>query len=222
MTTAPRRSLKRPHPVTRRGFTLIEVITAITLTAIVLGIAAAALGAATSARSSVEAHRRSLESESRLQSLLTDMLRHAPPPDAVDEAMLRIDRDGANRQTLVFLSTGVREPYGTGDIWRVTLSHDGARLSLDAEPVRGSERAMQLHSQLDDVRNFDVRALEPERAGETAVWRTDWPVLRTRPALVSLTVDRSSTPSGARSSAQAGANAPTPWIIALDPLEAHR
>jgi len=209
----------------RRGFTLIEVMTAITLTAIVLGIAAAALGAATSARNTVQAHQRSLESESRLQSMVTDMLQHAPPADAVNEPMLQVERDGANRTTLVFLSTGVREPFGTGPIWRVVISHDGTRLTLDATPINRGDPSPRLHTVLDGGDSINVRMLEPDRAGESPAWRDDWPVLRARPALVELSIERSIAARSAASGVPTSSGSRgllTPWAIALDPLETNR
>ena len=141
----------------RRGFTLIEVVVAITLTAIVLAIAAAALGAATSARARIETHQHSLEADSRMRALLSDMLRHAPAGDAVNEPMLRIERDGPGEPTLVFLSTGVREPFGTGAPWRVTVRQDSTTLIVDALPLGRTASAAPLHMTLSDVTDFDVR-----------------------------------------------------------------
>ncbi len=170
----------------RRGFTLIEVVVAITLTAIVLAIAAAALGAATSARARVEAHQRTTEAHARLRGLLIDMLRHAPSADAADEPMLRIARDGAGRPTLMFLSTGVHEPLGTGAPWRVTIALEDTSLVVEAIPLGSASADTPLHSVLSGVSFFDVQVLEPARPGERAQWRRDWPMLRTRPPLVEL------------------------------------
>ena len=203
-----RRSMRRSHErvSTRFGFTLIEVIVAMTLTAIVLAIAAAALGAATSARARVEVHQQTLESDSRLRALLTDMLRHAPSADAVDEPMLRVERDAAGQATLVFLSTGVREPYGTGSVWRVSVHRDSTALLVEATPLGRATRAAPLRMTLNGVTEFDVRVLEAARAGERAQWRRDWPVLRARPQLVEMRIASESL-------------APTPFIVSLAPFE---
>jgi len=190
---------------TSHGFTLVEVIVAITLTAIVLAIAAAALGAATSARARVEAHQHKLEAESRMRALLSDMLRHAPASDAVDEPMLRIERDGAGMPTLVFLSTGVREPFGTGAPWRVSVRRDSTTLVVDALPLGRDATAAPLHMELSHVAEFDVRVLEGSRADERAQWRSDWPVVRTRPELVGMQIGSTSSSSA-------------PFVVALSPL----
>ncbi len=193
----------------RRGFTLIEVVVAITLTAIVLAIAAAALGAATSARARIEAHQQTLEADSRMRALLSDMLRHAPAGDAVDEPMLRIQRDGRGGPALVFLSKGVQEPFGTGAPWRVTVRLDSTTLIVDALPLGRDVRAAALHMTLSDVTDFDVRVLEASRAGEQAIWRSDWPIVRARPQLVEMRMASGSRPS-------------TPFVVALSPLEEHQ
>lgn len=190
----------------RPAFTLIEVVVAITLTAIVLAIAAAALGAASSARARVEAHQHTFEADSRIRAMLSDMLRHAPAGDAVDEPMLRVERDDAGDATLVFLSTGVREPFGTGAAWRVTVRRDANALSIDALPLGRNADSAPLHMTLDEVRAFDVRVLEGARAGERARWRSDWPVVRARPQLVELRI-------------ASAAFASTPFVVALSPLE---
>lgn len=211
----------------RRGFTLIEVITAITLTAIVLAIAAAALGAATTARERVGTHQRTLESEARVQALLTDMLRHAPAAEWVSEPLLRVDRAAAPHARLVFLSTGVREPFGTGTPWRVTATTDANGFTLDAEALDRygvtDPTAAPLHARVPSLHLLDVRVRETDRPGETGDWRTDWPDALSRPAVVQLRfnelVDRAAQSGTQRGATRGGeAGAPTVLAVALDPL----
>lgn len=168
----------------RRAFTLVEVITAITLTAIVLTIAAAALAAASDSRDSIQQHRETLELESRWRAITVDMLRHAPPADAVDEPLLRIERTSGSAPTLTILSTGVVQPFGTGRIWRVTLGNSANGMSLDAEPVGRGGDVAGLHTELTHVRLLDV-AVRDDATGH-GTWRGDWPVERTRPPVVRL------------------------------------
>jgi len=206
----------------RGGFTLIEVIIAITLTAMVLGIATAALSAATMARTTVLAHQSAGETESRLRVLLTDMLQHAPPTDAVSEPLLTITRD-ANGTSLVFLSTGVLEPFGTGPVWRVRVALGDSGLVLDAASISdGAGRA--IHATAPSVRAFDVRALESARAGEAARWRHDWPVENARPQLIALDF---SDGAGDRPESSAARVAPhamrnIPLVVTLSPLDGLR
>ena len=167
----------------RRGFTLVEVITALVLTAIVVAIAATALASASDARAVIERHERTLEAESRWRAAVTDMLRHAPRADAVDEPLLRVSR-ASGGAVLTFLSVGVVQPFGTGRIWRVTIGADSAGLSFDAEPIGTGAPAARLHTTLPHLRAIDVAVLE--RGDGVSGWRADWPVERSRPALLRL------------------------------------
>src|SRR5688500_14256601 len=88
----------------RTGFTLVEIITDIGRTAIVVTIAVIALSTATDARATIDEHAVTLEAEAGWRAMVTDMLRHAPASDAVSEPLLSIGQDG---HVLVFLSQGV-------------------------------------------------------------------------------------------------------------------
>ena len=131
------------RPVRRaRGFTLLELLMAIVLTAVAVAIAAGALRAASDARVRVATHREHLERETRLRSALSDMLRHAPSAESVLEPLLVTDADARGTTRLVFLSQGVRAPFGTGRIWRVELSVDQDSLVLAAWPHVQDRRGM--------------------------------------------------------------------------------
>lgn len=187
----------------RTGFTLIEVITAIALTAIVTGIASAAIASASDARATVLSHQRTLDAESRWRVLLSDMLRHAPPADAADEPLLRIERAGEGGDRLVFLSRGVVQPFGTGRVWRVTISSAADGVELFAEAIGRGERLVPLRATLPHRARFEVAVLEG-----TDGWRTDWPVQRSRPSLLRLTFAESA----------GEARAVAPLIVNLAPL----
>ena len=203
---------------TRPGFTLLEVVIALLLTAIAVTIAASALRAATTARDRVVAHQQSAERDVRLRAQLTDMLRHAPAADAVDEPFLRVTRDASGAGTLVFLSTGVRAPYGTGATWRVAVTGSDSGVVLDATPIGVTSDATRLRSELHDARDFAVQLLEHGSPRTATVggasgtvggtrWRTDWPLERSRPAMIAL---RWTTNGGADTSL---------LVVPLDPLQ---
>lgn len=129
------------------GFTLLEVVIAIALTAVAVGVAASALTSATLVKERVAAHRESLELDVRFRTTLIDMLRHAPAADGVDEPLMRVTRTTGGEPQLVFLSTGVQPPYGSGGAWRVTVTGIATGISLTAEPI-GSEQDRPLLSML--------------------------------------------------------------------------
>lgn len=188
----------------RSGFTLLELMIALTLTAVALAIASSALGAAWIARDTVTAHREQLEQETRLREALTDMLRHAPRAEFTSEALLRIVNAQNGPVQLTFLSQGVRAPYGSGSIWRVVLTSGADGTTLDAEPVGTAHDGTQLHSTVHSLSVVRIQALEAATHNERPRWRDDWPLERARPAMIAVHFqnDRDHPP----------------LIVALDPL----
>lgn len=209
----------------RVGFTLIETITAITLTAIVVTLAGTALGAASDARDRSELHQGTLEAESRFRVQLTDMLRHAPRADAVQEPMLQITPDGmaGGGSTVVFLSQGVVQPFGTGAIWRVTLSGGIDGVSMRAEPIASADVSAtiqgELYSVLPHLRSVRALVLEADaNTSANASWRTDWPVQQSRPAVMRLDFVPVEIARDARDAA--GLVPRAPLVVDLDPVRA--
>jgi general secretion pathway protein J len=173
----------------RQGFTLLEVIVAITVTGLALTTAGMALSAARGTAARIQRHEARTEADSRVRAVLTDMLRHAPRAEQVDEPLLVVDRTGTT-PVLRFLSTGVREPYGTGGVWRVVVGLRDSTLVLRATPALGEVDASPLTATLSSVTGFDVRALEHATSLTAAVWRADWPIAQDRPRAIELTWQR--------------------------------
>ena len=188
----------------RLGFTLLELMIALTLTAVALGIASSALGAAWKARDVIASHRERLEQETRLREALTDMLRHAPRAELASEALLRIVNAQNGPMQLTFLSQGVRAPYGSGPIWRVVLTSGVDGTTLDAEPVGAARDGTQLHSVVRSLSMSRIEALASATRAEPARWRGDWPLDRARPAMIAIRFDDE--------------RAHPPLIVTLDPL----
>lgn len=203
---------RRPIGSRRRGFTLLELMLALTLTAIAAGTAGVALSAARHASTRVAEHRRVGEADTRFRSLLADMLRHAPAAEQVSEPLLTISRDVAGT-TLQFLSQGVRPPFGTGPVWRVQLRQERAGLLLHASVLADDAREVPVIMQLEGATAFDVVVLERARGFEAASWRADWPVAQSRPTAVG--VSWSTTMPRATNQAR-------DFVVALDPLAAER
>lgn len=173
-----------PRRSCRAGFTLLEVVLALTLTAVAATVAGVALQAARQAASRVATFRDHGEPAQQLHDALHDLLRHAPPAGQVDEALFVLRR-GAAADTLVFLSRGVQQPFGTGAIWRVHLYSDSTGLWLRAEPVHASGAASESGTppvtwHVPAATDFSVSLASFE--GRGLVWRRDWPLERARPA----------------------------------------
>jgi general secretion pathway protein J len=183
--SARRTFTRREWP--RRGFTLLEVLIALMLTAVAVTIAASALRAATTARERVLAHERRDGQWLRLRAQLTDMLRHAPSAESVDEPLLRVTHDAVGVASLTFLSNGVRPPFGAGATWRVSLTVMDSALVVDATPIGADGTDVtRLHVVLDDVGTMRVQLLERAGGLSGAQWRDDWPLERALPAAVAL------------------------------------
>jgi general secretion pathway protein J len=187
----------------RRGFTLLEVVLALTLTAIAAGIASSSLTAARRTSEVIGEHQAHAEADTRVRALLADMLRHAPDASSVEAPLLSLARDG-DHEVLTFLSTGVDMPFGTGPVWTVTVRMDGDSLVLEATRPDASMRRVRIG----DVSRFEVRVLNAATALEPAQWRADWPLAQARPAAIAL------------SWAHSGGGAPlAPLVVSLDPLQ---
>jgi general secretion pathway protein J len=172
----------RPRP----GFTLLEVLVAITVTGLALTTAGMALSAARSTAARIQRHEARTEADGRVRAVLTDMLRHAPRAEQVDEPLLVVDRTGPT-PVLRFLSTGVREPYGTGGVWRVEVTLRDSALVMRATPAGREREAWPLTATLSAVTGFDVRVLEHATTLAAATWRADWPIAQDRPRAIELT-----------------------------------
>ncbi len=193
----------------RRGFTLLEVIVAITVTGLALTTAGMALSAARNTAARIQTHEARTEADSRVRALLTDMLRHAPRGEQVDEPLLVVDR-ARGTPVLRFLSTGVREPYGTGSAWLVEVAVRDSQLVVRATPTGRDRRTSPLIATLSPVRRFEMRVLEHASAQESPAWRTDWPIAQDRPRAIELTWQLPSD------------HAPMPLRVVLAPLERPR
>lgn len=176
-------------PRVRAGFTLMEVMTAITVTALVAALAASALHAGIDVRERVQRHRLTIDAEARATRWVANMLRHPPEASAISEPIFAINRDANGTETTTFLSRGVSEPAGTGPIWRVTIGVLADGLHIHAETVSANETRVPLETVLPHVTAINVEALDAD------AWRADWPVLRSMPKAVRIAL---STLDGAR------------------------
>lgn len=168
----------------RRGFTLMEVIIAIVISALVATVASAALRAGIDVRERVNRHRVTVDGEARALEWLGTLLRHTPPASAVNEPLVQLSHQSNGSDSLTFLSQGVDAPAGTGSIWRVTLHTDAVGLHLNAVPVRGAAPPME--SVLSHITTLRAEVLSSSLSNPE--WLRDWPVLRSSPAALRLTL----------------------------------
>lgn len=155
----------------RRGFTLVEVMVALTITALVASLAWTSLAAGVETGDRLRGARESGEAESALRTLLVDALRHAVAgtPGADNTFVLeRGARSGDLR--LAFRSRGIDRPLGGSATWDVEVRASEAGLALEAVPVdagRAPVRAVLAH-----VRGVAVAVAARYAPDE---WRSDWP-----------------------------------------------
>lgn len=188
----------------RSGFTLLEVAIALSLTAMASGVAAGALWAA---RRTSEVQSRFATEEAtgmRWRALLTDMLRHAPSAERVNEPLLTL-RETEYGPELRFLSQGVVEPFGTGAIWAIVVREDRLGVLLEAEPLGIPSATMPdgthppaLLARVPAFHALQIELLEPDAGGagvrsgasggvnDNARWRTDWPLAQMRPSAITI------------------------------------
>lgn len=168
----------------RQGFTLMEVMMAITITALVATVAAAALRAGLDVRERVGTHRLTVDAEARAMEWLSTMLRHPPEANAVTEPLLQITHLASGSDSVVFLTRSASPTAGTGAIWRVSLHADMNGLHVNAASTRDVSAAPVL-SLLPHIRTVRADALNP--ASGNSEWLREWPVLRSAPAALRLT-----------------------------------
>ncbi|WP_396204246.1 type II secretion system protein J [Gemmatimonas sp.] len=194
--------------MTRRGFTLVELMLALTLTAITATVAGSALVSARRTAERVREHGSATADDSRWRAMLADMLRHPPRPDQASEPLLRLNREGST-SSLQFLTVGVREPLGTGSIWRAVVTEDSAGLLLTASPITAGASDPIVQYRLADAQLVNITVLEPATARDAARWRIDWPIAQQRPAAIAIEW---------RTAGPSGSGARPPLVQSLDPL----
>ena len=187
----------------RRGFTVLELLIALVLTAVAVTMAGSVLRTASFARERTAQHRERHERLAQVRALLTDMLRHAPVAESVNEPLMQLTTDADGVPRFVFLSNGVRAPFGTGTTWRVSVSVRDSILLLDAEPIGTAQGERAVRAQVAGVSAMRVEFLEHGGALTRAQWRDSWPLPQSRPEAVALHLPSADS---------------IPLVVSLDPL----
>lgn len=157
----------------RKGFTLIEVTTAIVITGVVALLAYGSVQAGLETGDRVERHRTEVESSALMRSVIVDALRHpasAPGIASASFSVTRGGRAGLNNDRLQFVSRGVSPPHGAGALWNVVLEPTANGLRLWAYPLETTPE-LAMESVVPGIRGMRVRVMA---RGSDPVWRNDW------------------------------------------------
>jgi len=185
-----------------RGFTLLELIVALTIAGLIALSARAVLVGGLDTQERLQAHSAISESDARFRALVVQALRHmtdAPVAGSPPFVMRDTVTDAGPSHIVEFYSRGLGVPAGTGTPSRVRLAPSEHGLTIDA---RRNDGSVALHGTAAQI--AALRALVQTPAGE---WTSAWPRSLQIPTAVSLEmlVASSTAASGAR---------PVPLIVA--------
>lgn len=177
--------------MTRRAFTLVEVMIALVVTGLVVTLAYATTQAGFDVEARLDRHRDAGERDVALRAILTDALRHqVDGTRGGDEVFAIADRaaaNGASADSLQLTTRGMVAPLGASAQWSVSLWLSGDTLQLEGRPLDAASDAVPVTARLTGVQQFDVQALG---RGLAAAWRGDWPEPDVAPDAIALSVRR--------------------------------
>lgn len=191
---------------TRGGFTLVEVMVAVVITALVVAATAAAMETSLDVRQRMHAKRDELRARMAWRAMITTALRNVRPAAGPDDTtFLLLDGtspDGMPSDRLVFFTAGTFPPLTPGVDWIVSLgaSEDGLHLTASPPGILSAPVRMRSPS---PIAGLQVYVLG-QRGG---VWRTEWLDPLARPAAVRIEFWTRSGPG------------PEAWTVWLPPVE---
>ncbi len=180
----------------RLGFTLIEVLVTLVLTAVVSLLVYGAAQAARETQARIAAERESLQKALAMRLLLEGSLAGAQTallaPDTMFVLESRVNARGIPQDHLTFVASGDLPPLSPGADWIVTVgpSREGLRLTGGPMGIRAPSRLLAL---LPGVTGLAVRVRDP---GGEPDWVEEWNFLAVLPAAVELTYWTDAGPVG--------------------------
>jgi prepilin-type N-terminal cleavage/methylation domain-containing protein len=182
--------------MTRRGFTLLELLVAIVLAGVVALLVYGTSRAASDTETRLAASRRAWQSQRAMRTLLEDALRNARSPlrpgDPAFQLQTQTSGRGVPSDRLTFVTRGGFPPL-TGDAdWRVTVEATPAGLSVIAVPL-GVRAAARLAGLVPGVTGVEIRVQTPGGGP----WNRQWALPAAFPRAVVLTFWNDSAAIGA-------------------------
>jgi prepilin-type N-terminal cleavage/methylation domain-containing protein len=163
----------------RRAFTLVEILTAITITGLVVSLGYGALNTIRSALSALERSGVAEARDARFRALVSEALQHPAPAGGVDMPVFSLV-PGADTPRLLLWSRGVSALGGAGAPLEIAVWWESGAVRFAAR--EGSEGRV-LASSLPDARDFRILVSDPLTAH---AWTDRWHSSTRAPARVAL------------------------------------
>jgi prepilin-type N-terminal cleavage/methylation domain-containing protein len=158
------------------GFTLVELLVAITITSLIALLAYGSARAAFDTDERLARARSTVESAGAMRALVSDALRHAVPAASDDQLAFELQRGegegGLPADRVRFVSRGVVPPLGAGVAWLVTVAIAADGLVLEAVPASGGGTPVRtsVRTSVPDVAGLRVRVLGDDAGGWALAW----------------------------------------------------
>ncbi len=165
----------------RRGFTLLEIVVALTIAGLIALAVRATLSAGMDIEERVQRHVAHTEGDARFRALLTQALRHmadAPAPGIAPFTMRDTMVDGVASSVLEFYSRGLAASAGSGSAMHVRVAPAADGLTIEG---RGAGGTLALSGVAPGIRAIRARLRTP--AGD---WVAVWPHTLQHPSAVEI------------------------------------
>ena len=173
--------------ITRRGFTLLEILVAISVAGIVALLVYGTAAAGHDVEARLRERRRALQTAQAFRSVVQDALRNARPSRQYGDTAFWIDaqRDSRGRpmDRLSFVAAGSLPPLTADADWRVTIEPHADGISITATPVGIAVPAREV-ARYSAATALQIRVLEP---GSAAEWSERWRFPSLVPPAIELT-----------------------------------
>lgn len=185
--------------MTRKAFTLIEVMVALVVTGLVASMAYATVQAGFDTTDRLAAAQRGAEREIVARAMLSRAVRHAVTGTIGGRPVFVLQNQPLG-DALAFQTRGIAEPNGASDVWEVALRSDANGLRFDGHATNDPARSFS--ATLSRVQRVDIRVRGRDvRDG----WFEDWPFVDRSPVAVTIAfLDASGRPVGATLVARVG------------------